>query len=105
MSKAEGGMGFRNMEAFNKTLLVKQAWFLVSQPDTLLNRALEAKYFPNDSFLNAQLKENASYVWRSLLWSRLVMEKESRWCIGMKSLYVFFSNGFIPNNASGAPIT
>ncbi|XP_061993634.1 uncharacterized protein LOC133711546 [Rosa rugosa] len=51
--KEEGGLGFRNMELFNQDLLAKQGWRLLKYPNSLLARTLKAKYFPEDSFLNA----------------------------------------------------
>ena len=35
-SKLEGGMGFRNLPTFNLTMLVKQGWRLLSNPQSLI---------------------------------------------------------------------
>ncbi|MCI14112.1 putative ribonuclease H protein, partial [Trifolium medium] len=39
-------------------------------------------YFPRSSFLEANLGNNPSYVWRSLLKSRYVLTLGCRWRIG-----------------------
>jgi hypothetical protein len=46
VSKAQGGLGFRDLVIFNKALLAKQCWRLLKNPDSLVARILQAKYFP-----------------------------------------------------------
>lgn len=42
--KAQGGMGFRDLKIFNQSILAKQGWRLVHQPDSLVCKVLKAKY-------------------------------------------------------------
>ena len=72
-SKMEGGMGFRDLQLFNKALLARQGWRLLHQPSSLLFRVLKAKCFPNQSFLEAAIPSNASYIWRSIYDSKEVL--------------------------------
>lgn len=58
--KCEGGLGFRNLYAFNLAMLAKQGWRLTNEPKSLVARVLKAKYFPNCSFMEAQIKNEAS---------------------------------------------
>ncbi|KAK3187896.1 hypothetical protein Dsin_027457 [Dipteronia sinensis] len=68
--KFEGGLGFRELETFNKALLDKQCWKILKHPDSLAARVLQGCYFHNGSLLDASKKSSASFVWNSLLWGR-----------------------------------
>lgn len=50
--KSEGGLGFKDLESFNKVLVAKHGWQILSQPNSLLGRILKEKYFPLSSFLS-----------------------------------------------------
>ena len=54
-SKNKRGIGFRNLQAFNLAMLAKQAWRILSNPDSLVARVLKARYFLTGDFLNAKL--------------------------------------------------
>lgn len=62
LNKSQGGLGFRDMEAFNLSMLGKQGWKLVHDPNFLLTRILNAKYFPRKGFLEAGIGHNPSYT-------------------------------------------
>jgi hypothetical protein len=44
--KNEGGIGFRDLQLFNKALLARQGWRLLHQPSSLLCRVLRLNTFP-----------------------------------------------------------
>ncbi|KAL0395456.1 UNVERIFIED_CONTAM: putative mitochondrial protein [Sesamum latifolium] len=69
----KGGMGFRDLKAFNIAMLAKQGWRLLSQPNTLLSRVLKARYFPSCSFWEAPAGSRSSLTWRSVLLARRVL--------------------------------
>ena len=81
-SKMKGGMGFKELHAFNLAMLTKQAWRLIHNNGSLFYRVYKARYFPNTSFLDAELGNNPSFVWRSLLAARDIIQAGSRWTIG-----------------------
>lgn len=82
MHKTNGGMGFKDLTAFNLAMLGKQAWKFMTEPHTLASRIFKARYFPNNTFLTASLGHNPSYAWRSILKARFIVRGGSRWCIG-----------------------
>ena len=80
--KQKGGMSFRDIQAFNLALLVKQAWRLIHNTHSLFYRVYKARYFPNCSFMDAVLGHNPSYVWCSLLAAREIIRERAFWKVG-----------------------
>jgi hypothetical protein len=54
-SKAQGGMGFRDMRIFNQALLAHQAWYLLKSPESLCARVQEEKYYPQGNLIAAEV--------------------------------------------------
>lgn len=73
--KELGGLGFKDIEKFNQSLLAKQAWRIWSSPDTLLSRLLRHRYFNRSSFLDCCVGARPSYAWRSMLHGRDLLKK------------------------------
>jgi hypothetical protein len=65
--KAEGGLGFWDIYAFNMAMLAKQGWQILQNPKSLCARILKAKYFPTTSILMARPKTGTSYTWCNIL--------------------------------------
>ncbi|XP_060964152.1 uncharacterized protein LOC115722573 [Cannabis sativa] len=80
--KEHGGMGFRDLEDFNQSLLAKQGWKLIQNLDCLLAKVLKTLYFPSESFFEAKQGHYGSTVWRGILWGRELLRKGTRWCVG-----------------------
>lgn len=64
--KYEGGLGIRQTGLFNQCFLAKQAWYLITQPTSLLAQLFKAVYFPQSTFLEATLGSEPSPYWRVL---------------------------------------
>ena len=75
-------MGFRDIQAFNLALLAKQAWRLLHNTHSLFYQVYKSRYFPNCSFMDAELGSNPSYVWKSLLAAREIICEGSKWEVG-----------------------
>ena len=95
--KSDEGMGFRDFKALNLALLAKQGWRMLENPNALVHRVYKAKYFANESFLNAQVGRRPSYVWRSIMAAKDIIMKGSQWCIGNGQKVHIWEDRWIPN--------
>ena len=77
-SKWEGGMGFRDLHAFNLAMLAKQGWRMLADPCSLMAQLYKAKYFPNNDVLSAKIGCCPSYAWRSIHQSLEVLTQGTR---------------------------
>lgn len=64
--KFEGGMGFRDLMSFNKALVAKQGWHLLTERKLLMCRILKDEHFKHAEFLNA---------WQVIMWGRDLLRK------------------------------
>ena len=62
LKKKDGGLGFRDLNAFNLALLAKQGWRIIQNLNSLLHKVLKAKYFKRSCFMEAQLANNPLYT-------------------------------------------
>ncbi|KAK4399546.1 putative mitochondrial protein [Sesamum angolense] len=72
-SKVQGGLGFRDLQAFNLAMLSKQLWRIISKPDSLLCRVLRARYFPYGHFFRHRLDAILPTL-------GAVSRRPNRWC-------------------------
>lgn len=76
------GIGFKDLQYFNQSLLAKQAWRLLHDKDSLLSQIFKSRYFFNTSFLNATNGTRPSYAWRSILFGRALLSEGLKRVIG-----------------------
>ena len=67
---SRGGLGIRKTEEMNVALLGKQAWRILTKPESFVASVLLSKYCKDESFSEAIAKPNASWIWKSLLTGR-----------------------------------
>jgi hypothetical protein len=65
--KEEGGLGIRDMETINKSLIIHSAWNIANNKNIFLSDILKSKYSPNASFWNASDKGPRSVFWSSVM--------------------------------------
>ncbi|KAL0426166.1 UNVERIFIED_CONTAM: putative mitochondrial protein [Sesamum radiatum] len=104
-SKLEGGLGFRNLEAFNLALLAKQLWRLLSRPESLVCRVLKEKYFPHTHLFDGQLGTRPSFTWRSIMAAMHLFRSGCRWRIGTGHSVNIWTDPWLPRTPSFRVIT
>lgn len=81
-SKQSGGLGFRDLQDFNKAMLGKQAWRLVQNPTALWSTLFKGLYFHSTDFNHAKRGSRPSWGWRSILVGRESILPHLRWSVG-----------------------
>ncbi|KAL0458885.1 UNVERIFIED_CONTAM: hypothetical protein Slati_0515700 [Sesamum latifolium] len=99
-SKLKGGLGFRNLEAFNLALLAKQLWRLITRSECLVSKVLKAKYFPLHHLFEVQLGTWPLFTWRSIIAARDLLKFGSRWRIGSGHSVDVWKDPWIPRKPS-----
>lgn len=50
-------MGFKDLRTFNKTLLAKQSWRVITDTNSLLHNLLKSKYFSDTCFYEIKARK------------------------------------------------
>lgn len=90
-SKRDGGIGFRDFSLFNKAMLGKQGWRLITRPDSLCALVLKGKYYPNNDFLSASKKSEVRRLGEDSPWEGCAVPGDisvwaDNWIPGVRSL-------------------
>ncbi|KAG7569843.1 Ribonuclease H-like superfamily [Arabidopsis thaliana x Arabidopsis arenosa] len=80
--KFAGGLGFKDVEAFNDAFLAKIGWRILNNPESLLAKILLGKYCHASSFMECSSPSSASHGWRGILIGRDLLRKGLGWAIG-----------------------
>lgn len=104
-AKGNGGMGFRDLEAFNCALLAKQFWRMMQTPNAYWVQVLKGIYFPNSSCMEAGKGANPSWLWSGLLEGKATLQQGLRWNVGNGNKINFWSDNWIPNWSSEKPVS
>lgn len=83
------------MGYFNYAMLAKKGWRIVQSPHSFVARVLKAKYFPHSSFMKARMRNCVSYVLRSILEGKMVLEEGLRWRVENRELKSKMTIGFL----------
>ena len=103
--KERGGVGFRDFRLFNQALLARQAWRLLSNPDSLCAQVLKAKYYPHGKLEDTVFTGNASSSWQAISHGLDLLKRGLIWRVGNgKSIRVWRDN-WIPRPFSFKPVS
>ena len=80
--KKNGGLSFRKLHNFNLALIDKQAWHLLAYLNSLVVRLYQARYYPGTSYVQAELKANPSFIWRSIMGVQSLIRSGTRRRVG-----------------------
>lgn len=97
LPKSLGGLGFRDIYAFNQAM--------IANPDSLCARISHAKYYRGTSCLEAQPRSDMSYTWRSILRGIELLKKGVVWRVGNGENLNIWSDPWMPTDWTRRPIT
>ena len=80
-------------------------WRLIHDKESLFYGVFKAKYFPNNSIFEAKASIG-SFAWKSILWSRDLIERGSSWRIGSGKFVRTYKDAWLPspNGRISSPI-
>jgi hypothetical protein len=104
-TKREGGLGYKDLYAFNLAMLAKQGWRLLTKPESLCARVLKARYYPNFSVLQAECQNGISYAWRSVLKGIELLKRGIIKRVGDGKTINIWQDPWLPRLWSRKPIT
>jgi hypothetical protein len=97
--KSQGGVGFRDLRAFNQALLARQAWCLLKFPNSQCAHLLKAKYYPSGYLLDTTFIQQQSQSWQGVLHGLELLKKGIIWRIGDGSKVKNLSRQLAPETA------
>lgn len=89
-------MDFRDLQCYNKTLLAKQAWRMLTNPNSLWAKFLKELYFPNKNLMEAKCNNNSSWLWKNIIKGRDLLKQGIRWEVGNGEKINFWEDRWIP---------
>lgn len=95
---------FIGNHAFNLALLAKQGWRILENPSSLIARIYKVRYFPQNSFWEAQDPVFPSYSWRSIWATRDLLLQGMRWQIDSGTEITTWIEPWIPKLPPYLPI-
>lgn len=89
-------MGFKDLFLFNKALLAKQVWCILTSPNCLLAKVFKARYFPFSDILSAKVDSYPSFTWRSICSARDVIRDGLVWRVGNGTHINLWNDPWLP---------
>ena len=99
-----GGVGFKDLSSFNQALAVKQCQRLLQYPDSLVAKVLKARYYKQTDFMEAKVGSNPSFIWRSILCGKEVLQQGIRWRVRRGGQICVMASKWMPRLTTFRPI-
>ncbi|GKE90933.1 hypothetical protein Tco_1572028, partial [Tanacetum coccineum] len=68
--KDKGGLGLKNLQAWNETLLMKHLWNVAAKKDTLWVKWISVEKLKGTNLWDIPIEKNYSQLWKTLLGRR-----------------------------------
>lgn len=81
-TKERGGLGLKDLQAFNDALMAKQLMRLITNPNALMSRVMKQKYFSKGDLFTAKVSPQASWLWKSWASARYLLQEGCVWRVG-----------------------
>ncbi|KAL5541544.1 hypothetical protein UlMin_009254 [Ulmus minor] len=98
-----GGIGFRKMADFNRALLSKWGWNLISGTISFCLDILRSRYLLRENFLDATVKPTHSPFWKAILACRDVLNLGACYLVGDGRSIDPWKDPWVPNIPSFRP--
>lgn len=102
--KCVGGLGFKDLESFNDSLLPKLGWRILNKPEALLSRVLKGKYFVDCSFMESTQKQAASHGWTGIMARKQILQMGLGFLVGNGSSIKVWSDPWLSTAKPMIPI-
>jgi hypothetical protein len=81
---------------FNQSLLARQAWRLIENPESLCAQLLPAKYYPDGNLIDTVFTGNPSSTWRAIEYGLELLKKGVIWRIGNGAMVRIWRDPWTP---------
>jgi len=105
LRKNEGGLGFKDLKAFNQAMLGKQAWRISQKPHSLLSKLMKGLYHPHCEFWQAGNGSRPSWGWRSVIVGRNSIAPYVIWSISNGQKISIREDKWLKSGLIGGPTT
>ncbi|KAJ7964039.1 Ribonuclease H [Quillaja saponaria] len=97
LPKTMGGLGLKDMNQVNLSLLAKLGWRLIRENYSLWAKVLQGKYFHDKQFLTTDVKPYNSFTWKSIMKGCEVLKQGIKWRLGNGEDIEFWNDIWLDN--------
>ena len=98
-----GGLGFRTFENFNKAMITKLAWWVLSDRDSFCVKVIKVKYKVGNNWLRSDPAKSASFTWKGVESAKPLMARGACKLVGSGDRILVWDDPWIPSLPSFLP--